>query len=136
MFVVFFFFKQKTAYEMRISDWSSDVCSSDLLWTILFAGSQIADQAATLQRVVMAQIDRVAAWASDHGMGNLQLDTKTITDNLAGTVGRVTAALGPVVGALTSLVMIMVLGLFLAIEPRLYERGVAWRLTGGDRKRG
>src|SRR3546814_3102649 len=28
--VFFFFFKQKTAYEMRISDWSSDVCSSDL----------------------------------------------------------------------------------------------------------
>src|SRR3546814_6888137 len=28
--LVFFFFKQKTAYEMRISDWSSDVCSSDL----------------------------------------------------------------------------------------------------------
>src|SRR3546814_3044364 len=27
----FFFFKQKTAYEMRISDWSSDVCSSDLM---------------------------------------------------------------------------------------------------------
>src|SRR3546814_2908419 len=31
VFCVFFFFKQKTAYEMRISDWSSDVCSSDLL---------------------------------------------------------------------------------------------------------
>src|SRR3546814_3511351 len=30
MFFVVFFFKQKTAYEMRISDWSSDVCSSDL----------------------------------------------------------------------------------------------------------
>src|SRR3546814_6498122 len=29
-FLFFFFFKQKTAYEMRISDWSSDVCSSDL----------------------------------------------------------------------------------------------------------
>src|SRR3546814_10765531 len=29
--MVFFFFKQKTAYEMRISDWSSDVCSSDLV---------------------------------------------------------------------------------------------------------
>src|SRR3546814_2411992 len=28
---LFFFFKQKTAYEMRISDWSSDVCSSDLI---------------------------------------------------------------------------------------------------------
>src|SRR3546814_9226922 len=31
MFYCFFFFKQKTAYEMRISDWSSDVCSSDLI---------------------------------------------------------------------------------------------------------
>src|SRR3546814_4714302 len=30
-----FFFKQKTAYEMRISDWSSDVCSSDLKTTLL-----------------------------------------------------------------------------------------------------
>src|SRR3546814_1888465 len=30
IFSLFFFFKQKTAYEMRISDWSSDVCSSDL----------------------------------------------------------------------------------------------------------
>src|SRR3546814_13631391 len=36
MALFFFFFKQKTAYEMRISDWSSDVCSSDLIvpgWT-------------------------------------------------------------------------------------------------------
>src|SRR3546814_5414035 len=32
---VFFFFKQKTAYDMRISDWSSDVCSSDLLYPVL-----------------------------------------------------------------------------------------------------
>src|SRR3546814_1268519 len=31
--LIVFFFKQKTAYEMRISDWSSDVCSSDLLFT-------------------------------------------------------------------------------------------------------
>src|SRR3546814_2262028 len=37
-----FFFKQKTAYEMRISDWSSDVCSSDLpdIAKITFTGSQ------------------------------------------------------------------------------------------------
>src|SRR3546814_1804409 len=37
--VVIFFFKQKTAYEMRISDWSSDVCSSDL------KGANLADMA-------------------------------------------------------------------------------------------
>src|SRR3546814_12770815 len=38
---VFFFFKQKTAYEMRISDWSSDVCSSDL--PVMFYNGATAD---------------------------------------------------------------------------------------------
>src|SRR3546814_4099850 len=36
--MIIFFFKQKTAYEMRISDWSSDVCSSDLPWGSPSAG--------------------------------------------------------------------------------------------------
>src|SRR3546814_2939274 len=38
----FFFFKQKTAYEMRISDWSSDVCSSDLSASILYVDTPIS----------------------------------------------------------------------------------------------
>src|SRR3546814_5194498 len=38
--LVFFLFKQKTAYEMRISDWSSDVCSSDLRGTDSFAAAE------------------------------------------------------------------------------------------------
>src|SRR3546814_7533681 len=40
----FFFFKQKTAYEMRISDWSSDVCSSDLLRIGKVAGDPAANK--------------------------------------------------------------------------------------------
>ncbi|WP_428627320.1 AI-2E family transporter [Sphingopyxis sp.] len=105
-----------------------------MIWTMMFAGSQIADQAATLQKVVMSQVERLAGWASDHGMGNLQLDTKTISDNFAGTFGRVTAAVGSVVGAFTSVVMILILGIFIAIEPRLYERGVAWMLPMKNRE--
>src|SRR3546814_10045305 len=42
----FFFFKQKTAYEMRISDWSSDVCSSDLS-----AADWIGDKGGTYQTI-------------------------------------------------------------------------------------
>src|SRR3546814_2453369 len=46
-----FFFKQKTAYEMRISDWSSDVCSSDLLgW----------EKARTLDRLAPARLNTPA----------------------------------------------------------------------------
>src|SRR3546814_3521238 len=48
-FFIFFFFKQKTAYEMRISDWSSDVCSSDLV--ALWIGP-VADRKRSLMALV------------------------------------------------------------------------------------
>src|SRR3546814_6749493 len=38
-----FFFKQKTVYEMRISDWSSDVCSSDLRWALPLQTPRISE---------------------------------------------------------------------------------------------
>src|SRR3546814_316483 len=77
MMFSFFCFKQKTAYEMRISDWSSDVCSSDLLvglvvpdpeWARTWAAARgLADDPAALstshefQRAMMAAVDRVNA---------------------------------------------------------------------------
>src|SRR3546814_8695121 len=45
-----FFFKQKTAYEMRISDWSSDVCSSDLLFAAPIRLQFIAEALVALER--------------------------------------------------------------------------------------
>src|SRR3546814_17550677 len=59
MIVVFFFFyKQKTAYEMRMSDWSSDVCSSDLLLTD-DGGLQarIADPRFKLPKTYLVQVE-------------------------------------------------------------------------------
>src|SRR3546814_1254010 len=47
-----FFFKQKTAYEMRISDWSSDVCSSDLTMSLSTITLEDALQLLKLPRVV------------------------------------------------------------------------------------
>src|SRR3546814_10373096 len=50
--LVFFFFEQKTAYELRSSDWSSDVCSSDLRISLLFAAEamrQLPTAAVTVQ---------------------------------------------------------------------------------------
>src|SRR3546814_4184566 len=51
--VYVFFFKQKTAYEMRISDWSSDVCSSDL------AGREIGEQQLHVAHAHVVAVDRV-----------------------------------------------------------------------------
>src|SRR3546814_5654705 len=55
-FFIIFFFKQKTAYEMRISDWSSDVCSSDLTveanW-LQIRGNTMMRRAITLAALIM-----------------------------------------------------------------------------------
>src|SRR3546814_20208013 len=63
----FFFFKQKTAYEMRISDWSSDVCSSDLQWRSWpTPGGQHIDQIAQVLQQIRQNPDSrrliVSAW--------------------------------------------------------------------------
>src|SRR3546814_3225759 len=50
----FFFFKQKTAYEMRISDWSSDVCSSDLFPNLCSICSANSTDSASIARVEIA----------------------------------------------------------------------------------
>src|SRR3546814_9302998 len=65
--MIFFFFKQKTAYEMRISDWSSDVCSSDLLRSHRKSGARARRRALTRrdqlvqERPLAATIARVEA---------------------------------------------------------------------------
>src|SRR3546814_9810171 len=60
MFVLFFFFfKQKTAYEMRISDWSSDVCSSDLPVTQTIEGRERFSVNVRLPQDYRNSIDRI-----------------------------------------------------------------------------
>src|SRR3546814_16507207 len=56
---IFFFFKQKTAYEMRISDWSSDVCSSDLLARHLVPFGQPQDLPAQSGEAAVVAIELV-----------------------------------------------------------------------------
>src|SRR3546814_9041062 len=57
----FFFFKQKTAYEMRISDWSSDVCSSDLpAWRLRVAAGGARVHRAALSPAFAILSDRAA----------------------------------------------------------------------------
>src|SRR3546814_9866650 len=65
--IIFFFFKQKTAYEMRISDWSSDVCSSDLTLPLWKADNTLANFLSAYERLLplekasnLASRDKVA----------------------------------------------------------------------------
>src|SRR3546814_3621079 len=64
---VFFFFKQKTAYEMRISDWSSDVCSSDLERHRNTDGRDLENAEARLARDARHVVDEQVGRRPDQG---------------------------------------------------------------------
>jgi predicted PurR-regulated permease PerM len=103
-------------------------------WVLFFAGQTIAEQAETLRTAVTQQANRVLAWGNQLGIveGGIKLDQ--LSGQLMGSLGRLTTAVGSAVGAITSLALILVIGIFFATEPRLYERGFAWMLP--MRKRG
>src|SRR3546814_13824417 len=94
-----FFFKQKTAYEMRISDWSSDVCSSDLYSTTLFAGTlpntsapcdTLAGNTMRLSCALAAGVGAVCAKAgrASNRPTNAIIPAKTLTRRFRGQDGR------------------------------------------------
>jgi predicted PurR-regulated permease PerM len=51
-----------------------------------------------------------------------------VGSQLLGGIGRLTSAVGSVIGAVTSVIAMIVIGIFLAAEPRIYDRGIAWML--------
>lgn len=100
-----------------------------LVWVGYFAGSQITAQVEALRSVVTAQMTQLVDWA--HSVGLMPKESGGLNEvgkQLLGSLGQVTAAVGTALGAVSSLAMIVVIGLFIAGEPRLYERGIAWML--------
>ncbi|WP_333574237.1 AI-2E family transporter [Sphingomonas sp.] len=89
-------------------------------------GMQIADQAEQLRTTLEAQANRVARWASDMGLMPGRSDLNGLIREGLGSIGRLTSAVGTAIGAVTSMVMILIIGLFIALDPRIYERGLQW----------
>ena len=96
-------------------------------WVFYYAGTTIAEQAEALRDVVTAQFDKVMHFAGSLGLLPAGQPTN-IGSQLLGSVGRLTSAVGSAIGAVTSMIAMIVIGIFLAAEPRMYDRGIAWML--------
>src|SRR3546814_313815 len=99
-----------------------------LAGTIALAGMQIAQQAGNFQEVITSQANRALEWAASFGFVPSSIQVEQILEQVMGSLGQLTYAVTSVFGAVTSLFLIIVIGLFVAVEPRLYERGVGWML--------
>ena len=106
-----------------------------IVGTIWLAGVQLSAQAAAFSETITRQANRILEYAGAHGFvpGEVQVDQ--YAQQLMGGLGRLTSAVSSALGAVTSFVMILVIGIFIAVEPRLYERGIAWMLPLRSRDR-
>src|SRR6476661_8047479 len=96
-------------------------------WRCGCAGTTIAAQFEALRIVVTEQFNKLMAFVASLGLMP-RAETGTLGSQLLGSVGRVTSALGTAIGAITSAIAMIVIGIFLAAEPRIYDRGIAWML--------
>ncbi|MBH1944560.1 AI-2E family transporter [Erythrobacter sp. YJ-T3-07] len=104
-----------------------------LVWLGYFAGSQIAEQAATLPAIVEKQLNEIIALAQKNGMQVSLSDAQSMANQVVSGVGTVTRAIGGIAGIIGTTAIILIIGIYVALEPNLYERGVEWMAPRGER---
>ena len=103
------------------------------IWLGFFAGSQISQQAAEFPAIIQEQVARLIVFLQSQGFAISTADIENFAGSLASGVGTVTKAIGGIFGGLTTLVLIIIIGIYFAIDPRIYERGVAWMVPAKQR---
>ena len=86
-----------------------------------------------LQATLLIQFDRLSQWAAGEGFVPGADDLKGLAQQAMGSVGKLTSWIGTALGAITTLFMIMVIGLFVAMEPSIYDRGLQWMVPSDHR---
>ena len=104
-----------------------------LWWVAMFAGSQIAAQASELPAIIQTQALKSAAWLEGQGFRINMDNVQGLIQQALGGVAQLTSAVGGVIGGLTTAFLIVVLGIYFAVEPQLYRRGFAWMLPREER---
>ena len=106
-----------------------------LVWTFIYAGTELIGQAERLREALTLQANRILAWANSMHLFEGGVDLQQVGSQIMGSLGRLGSAVSSALGAVTSAIMILVIGIFIAAEPRLYQRGVAWMLPSDSRER-
>ncbi len=97
-----------------------------LLGTFYLTGVEVTQQVTQLRSTLETQAGRVASWLSSRGLMPGTSDINGMLKQSLGSIGRLTSWVGTAVGAVTSLFMMLIIGLFLAMDPEGYARGLQW----------
>ena len=103
------------------------------IWFLAYAGSQITEQAAALPATLQAQAMKLLHWAEHRGLAVNARMMQSLTEQAISSVGQLTGVVGGLIGGATTLFLILVLGIYFAIDPQPYQRGLAWMLPHESR---
>jgi putative permease len=104
-----------------------------LIWLGYFIGSTVSSEAAMFPSIIERQTAELVGWARAQGFEISQAQLQNYTGSITSGIGTLTRALGGLLGGLTTVVLIVIIGVYVALEPQLYERGVAWTLPRDQR---
>ena len=104
-----------------------------LLGTFYLTGVEVTQQVTQLRSTLETQASRVADWLAEQGLMPKTSDINGLLKQSMGSIGRLTSWVGTAVGAVTSLFMILIIGLFLAMDPDGYARGLQWMVPRSAR---
>ncbi len=97
-----------------------------LVGTFILTGVQVTEQVMQLRSTLESQANRFTTYLTSQGLMPGASDVNGIVKQALGSVGRVTSWVGSAIGAITSMFMILILGLFIAMDPGTYSRGMQW----------
>ena len=97
-----------------------------LVGTFILTGVQVTEQVMQLRSTLESQANRFTTYLTSQGLMPGASDVNGIAKQALGSVGRVTSWVGSAIGAITSMFMILILGLFIAMDPGTYSRGLQW----------
>jgi len=105
-----------------------------LFWLVTFAGTTLSREAAEFPKIIETQLAELFAWMREQGFGIRVNELQGLASSLTSGVGTITKAIGGLLGGLTTMLLIAIIGIYFAIDPNLYERGVAWMVPDRHRE--
>ncbi len=104
------------------------------VWLGYFAGSQLSQQASQFPTIINEQLARFITFLQRQGFAINTGDVQNFAGSMASGVSAITAAIGGLLGGVATMVLIIIIGVYFAIDPRIYERGVAWMVPKTKRE--
>ena len=95
-------------------------------WLFYFAGTTVSEEAAQFPALIQQQLNTLLAWAQSQGIDISAQQLERYAGSVGSGISSVTSALTGLAGGVTTALLILIIGIYVAVDPQLYERGMAW----------